>query len=286
MALVRLAGFQKLAEKPLYVRRNVTNADEIIAWAKGAGFPKAVPPEEMHVTIAHSYDALDWSAAGDHFDTMINEGGARSIQRLGDKGAVVLMIEDKELSDRWQAFKDAGASWDYPGYQPHVTITYQGHDVDLSGIEPYDGPIIFGPEIYETLTDGWADKLVEKRAVCKVDHKLGLVFGWGIVCKIDGEEYFDFQGDHIPEDAMVKATSDFMVNSRIAKEMHVGDAKGQIVHSFPLSADIAKAMGITTRQTGWMVAMKPDNPDILWKFANGDYTGFSIGGDRIEDVAA
>lgn len=117
----------------------------------------------------------------------------------------------------------------------------------------------------------------------KVDDELGLVFGWGIVCKIDGEDYFDVQGDNIPEDAMAVATTDFMMNGRVAKEMHAGSAIGSIVHSFPLTTEIAKAMDIVTKRTGWMVAMKPDSEETLAKFRSGDFTGFSIGGERGED---
>lgn len=117
-----------------------------------------------------------------------------------------------------------------------------------------------------------------KAEVAKVDQGLGLVFGWAIVCTEKGEDHYDLQGDHIPEDVMVEATSDFMEHARIAKEMHRGDQIGSIVHSFPLTKDIADAMGIQSERTGWMVAMKPSSA-VLAKFASGEYRGFSIGGD-------
>jgi hypothetical protein len=53
------------------------------------------------------------------------------------------------------------------------------------------------------------------------------------------------------------------------------------VHSFPLTAEIAKAMGVATKKTGWMIAMAPDAA-MLQKFASGEYTGFSIGGEHLE----
>lgn len=118
---------------------------------------------------------------------------------------------------------------------------------------------------------------MKKATVCKVDESLGLVFGWGIICTEKGEDHYDLQGDHIPEDVMVKGTSDFMENARVAKDMHKGDQIGAIVHSFPLTADIASAMGISTEKTGWMVAMKP-SAKVLKDFQEGRYTGFSIGG--------
>lgn len=127
-----------------------------------------------------------------------------------------------------------------------------------------------------------------KAEVAKVDAELGLVFGWGIICKQSGEPYFDLQGDHIPEDAMLKATADFMLSSRMSGDMHARDDSGapvqdgNVVFSFPLTEQTAKAMGIACDRTGWMVAIKP-SADVLTKFKSGEYTGFSIGGRRLTD---
>lgn len=118
--------------------------------------------------------------------------------------------------------------------------------------------------------------------VFKVDESLGLVFGWAIISKQDGQEYYDVQGDHIPEDAMLKATTDFMMHSRVGKTMHTGEQTGAVVFAWPMTSEIAKAMGIVTKNTGLMIAMKP-SPEDLKKFASGDFTGFSIGGSRIKD---
>lgn len=112
--------------------------------------------------------------------------------------------------------------------------------------------------------------------VVKVDSNLGLVFGFAIVSTVDNEPYFDVQGDHIPEQAMLKATTEFMENSRLAKDMHRGKA-GSVVFAFPLTKDIAKSLDIVTSKTGLLIAMKP-TPEVLGKFADGTYTGFSIGG--------
>jgi len=130
-----------------------------------------------------------------------------------------------------------------------------------------------------------ADDPYEKASIAtvlKVDDGLGLVFGWAIVCKKGGVEYFDTQGDHIPEDSMLSAATDFMVNARVAKDMHAGDEIGPIVFAWPMTEDIAKAMSIETGTTGLMIAMQPP-PAILQKFRSGEYTGFSIGGRRVED---
>jgi hypothetical protein len=119
--------------------------------------------------------------------------------------------------------------------------------------------------------------------VQKVDEDLGIVMGWAIICKEDGTDYFDSQGDHITEAAMTKAALDFMENSREAHDMHRGDVQGAVVFAFPLTEDVAKAFGILTHKTGLVIAMRPSSKEILNKFRNGEYTGFSIGGLRGED---
>ncbi len=118
----------------------------------------------------------------------------------------------------------------------------------------------------------------------KVDESLGLIIGFAMVCKVDGEDYYDLEGDHIPEDAMTAASLDFMQNSRVAGVMHKSAKKeGDIIFAFPLTTEIAAALDITTKRTGLLIAMKPDNPETLDKARSGEYRGFSIGGNRIED---
>jgi len=117
----------------------------------------------------------------------------------------------------------------------------------------------------------------------KVDEELGLVLGWAIICKKDGEPYFDTQGDHIPEHGMLEAAVDFMLSDRISKEMHVGDGKGKVVFLWPMTAEVAKAFGIETATTGMMIAVRPEDPEYLEAFKNGELTGFSIGGSRYRD---
>ena len=120
----------------------------------------------------------------------------------------------------------------------------------------------------------------------KVNEELGLIMGWAIVCTEKGEPYFDLHGDHIPPDSMIKAATDFMVHSRVGKDMHRGDQTGSVVFAFPMTADIAKAFEIDCDREGLMIAWRPDNADTLGKFKSGEFTGFSIAGSYgdIEEV--
>jgi len=122
------------------------------------------------------------------------------------------------------------------------------------------------------------NKSQEQATVLKVDDEQGLVYGWAYVSTEDGKLLVDTQGDSIEPIEMEKMATDFMLNSRDAKVMHKGDNVGQFVHSFPLTNDIMKAFDIYSDREGWLVAMKPDNPEIMKAYKSGKYTGFSIGG--------
>lgn len=286
----------KVGKRTLYVSRNLRNADDFIEHFKAQGFDTVLAPEDLHVTIAFSKTKVDWDTVTDSFDEIrIPAQEDRTIKPLGDGGAVVLRFESKELTERWEQFKGMGASWDYDGYQPHVTITWKAPaDLDLSKVQPYTGELVFGPEVFNEIKEDWKDTIVEKvdtrnAKLIKVDDSLGLVFGWAVVCKVNGEPYFDLQDHHITEAAIVKAASEFMLSDRKAGDMHTEDAnediivKGTVVFAFPLTTDIAKSLDIQTATTGLLIAMKPSDPAILTKFRNGEYTGFSIGGHKVRD---
>jgi len=135
------------------------------------------------------------------------------------------------------------------------------------------------------MVDEMQDFSIETQ-VLKVDSSLGLVFGYAMVCKIDGEDHYDLQGHHIPEETMLKTLAKFADEGAIAKEMHSGSPVGKFVFLFPMTTEIAKSLDIQVKQTGALVAMKPDNEATLKKFRDGDFTGFSIGGINpiFEDV--
>lgn len=124
--------------------------------------------------------------------------------------------------------------------------------------------------------------------VVKMDDELGLVFGFGIVTAQGGEPYYDTQGDHIPDDAMLKAATEFALSERVSTDLHVRDDQGAPVQDgtavflFPLTAEVAKALEIETPRTGLLVAIKP-SPAVYEKFRSGEYRGFSIGGKRLQD---
>jgi hypothetical protein len=121
-------------------------------------------------------------------------------------------------------------------------------------------------------------KSQEEATVLKVDDEQGLVYGWAYVSTEDGKLLVDTQGDSIEPIEMEKMATNFMLHSRNAKVMHKGENVGTFVHSLPLTNDIMKAFDIYSDREGWIVAMKPDTPEVMKAYKSGEYTGFSIGG--------
>jgi len=292
---------------PLYVFRSVVNTADIVSWAKAQGFASVVDPAELHVTVIYSKSPVDWFKFGENWSgdekgqLTINAGGPRAVEKLGDKGAVVLMFASSQLSWRNRsAVEDLGASWDYPEYQPHITITYAAGGLDLTEVEPYTGKIVLGPEMFEDIDDNWSDTVVEvsdvhevskiQCRIAKVDDSLGIVFGWAIVSSVDGEPYYDLNIDksgervpeHIPEQAMLKAAVPFAEGERPANDMHDGPDVGTYPFIMPLTDDIAKAFGIECDKRGLMIGFKPTDKALLKQFADGTRTGFSIEGHRVK----
>jgi len=149
----------------LYVHRPLLNGAEVVRWAKKAGFPSTIPAADMHVTVAFSRRPVDWMKVGAGYppelpNVDVAEGGPRNLAVFGE-GAVVLQFASAALMWRHEDILAAGASWDWPEYLPHVTITYDPGEVEVDRIEPYQGELHFGPEKFEPVDEDWKTNIKE-----------------------------------------------------------------------------------------------------------------------------
>lgn len=114
--------------------------------------------------------------------------------------------------------------------------------------------------------------------VRKVDEEKRLVFGWFSVCEKGGEPVFDREGDMIPPDELEKAAYDFVLNARVAGEVHMRKGVGDLVESIMFTVEKQEALGIDLGMVGWWGGFKVTD-DTVWKsIKDGDYPMFSIGG--------
>lgn len=158
-------SFAATDPRPLYVYRKLKNAKEFLAWAKAQGFTSTLPAADLHVTIVYSRRAVDWFAMGGNWgpvngEIIVPAGGARAVGKLGED-AVVLHFSSAEIEWRHEEMHEKGASWDFAKFHPHVTISYDGAPADLDAVEPYQGKLVFGPEIFEPLDEDWKGRISE-----------------------------------------------------------------------------------------------------------------------------
>lgn len=145
-------------------------------------------------------------------------------------------------------------------------------------------------------------QILKVNDVINVDEEHGLVFGYAIVSKtresFDAElvDYYDLNVDqdgvhkgkrvpeNITEDAMFKAAVDAAETGMQlpGDEQHAGPDVGSYYFMLPVTEQIAKALDWQVKKTGLVVGYHPGDDDVLQKFKDGTYTGFSITGERVE----
>lgn len=147
------ASFSDATPRTLYVRRDVMpeTVRALKAWAREQGLPEL--QDGLHVTICHIDQPFDWMKVEgdwnqrDDGEITIPPGGVRIVEPLGNRSAV-LLFTSSQLSWRHESILRSAETQDkFPSYQPHVSLT--GEPVDLSGVEPFRGKIVLGPEIFE-----------------------------------------------------------------------------------------------------------------------------------------
>ena len=117
--------------------------------------------------------------------------------------------------------------------------------------------------------------------VLKADQDAKCIWGWAYVSTVNGEISYDHSGEWVSPDTLVKAATNFMKNTRVSKVNHQGDQDGDIVHSLPLTKELAQALGIQTEREGWIIGVIASD-ETLAKVQNGSLTSFSIGGRALK----
>lgn len=159
--------------RTLYVYRRVLNAREILAHAKKQGIPDLEPAKELHVTICYSQKPVDWSKAGEDYysdekgNLTIKPGGMRMFEKFGN--AIVLIFSSSALCARHCQIKyGTDATWDYPEYQPHITVSYAEEQLNLRALEGFTGEIRLGPEVFEEVDPNYSGD--ERGALSSTDE--------------------------------------------------------------------------------------------------------------------
>lgn len=135
------------------VRLSPSSAAKLFAYAQEHNVPSPIPESEYHVTLLYSRKVHpDYEAPGDYKTPLTAR--TKGFTLLGDeKDALVVLIDCSELEKRHHhLMKKHGATWDWPDYKPHVSLSYEAKGFDVSGLRASDiGTLTLTTEYREDL---------------------------------------------------------------------------------------------------------------------------------------
>ena len=119
--------------------------------------------DKMHCTVIYSRKPISDFTAKGTLDPAIKAipKSLKIFQTQEGKNALVLELDCEELHYRHQSImKEYGATYDYPEYIPHITLSYDCKDFDVSSISKEDlcniiDCIEIDNEYYEDLKLDW-----------------------------------------------------------------------------------------------------------------------------------
>jgi len=148
----RVANPKEVAKRNgLYASRPVVNAQAWYDWAVKYGVPNPIAAADMHVTVVHSTKDVKIRPRDDY---MIVDSERALFAMFGrDEDAFVVAFWNWRLQDRHWDFIAAGAVTSWPSYRPHLSISYDAADFEISDEAMANAPeqIVLGPEVYDEI---------------------------------------------------------------------------------------------------------------------------------------
>lgn len=93
--------------------------------------PNPLDPEEFHTTLVYSRKPIDWEEE----DCEGVEAKPLRLEKWETRSkdhCLVLLIDCPHLHKRFDKAMDLGATYDFPDYKPHITLSYSvGKDFDV-----------------------------------------------------------------------------------------------------------------------------------------------------------
>ncbi len=279
----------------LYVKRPLTpgSAERLHDWAVEQGIKNIVPPELMHSTQVHSTAEVDTDKLKPLL-TLLDIGDGRWLSHLGTGNALVMFFLSQEMQDRHKEALAAGASWDFPQFMPHITISYDTENVDAHqyGMDaPPDFPLQLGPEVFEASNDNWVEENALAKSddfemvmkVASVDDDQHIIGGWASVSTVNGEVVVDKQGDVIPIEELEKAFHEYVLTSREHGDMHTSVGSGDLIACLTFTKE-KTVLGLVAKNDrgealeGTWVEYRISDMAVWARIKKGELPEFSIGG--------
>ncbi len=129
---------EKNEEKGTYagVRFSQDDEDVIVDLVKEMGLPNPIEKEEIHLTLLYSRKQLPNYKPATSTDMWAYPKGFHIFTGGNGKAILVLKLDAPALHKRHiDLMKEHGATYDFPEYIPHITLSYDVGDMDLKDIQ-------------------------------------------------------------------------------------------------------------------------------------------------------
>lgn len=133
---------------PLWLSRPLVNTDEVYRWLRDAGVKKAIPPDQLHLTLATVRDPVKWEDLPLQEDEIVIGQGDKPVQIFAWT-IKALVFADERISLRHQELLSLYPTMDHPNFRPHLSL-YKGGRMPKS---TYAGRLVFGPERAQPFSD-------------------------------------------------------------------------------------------------------------------------------------
>lgn len=118
-------------EKGTYagLRFSQDDEDKIIDIVTEMGVPNPIPKEDIHLTLLYSRKFLPNYKPAEMTDMWAYPDGYHIFEGKDGKNILVLMLKSEDAERRHlKLMADHGATFDYPEYRPHITLSYDMED--------------------------------------------------------------------------------------------------------------------------------------------------------------
>jgi hypothetical protein len=118
---------------------------------------------KMHSTLVYSEKPL--SEPWEPVDYMLTGSGLLvspdtfklEVWEDGDHKVLVLKYDSPIMQERFDLSQDLGAVWKYPTFNPHITLSYNCGDIDVSKLPTPEFPLYITHEYADVLRKKWAE---------------------------------------------------------------------------------------------------------------------------------
>lgn len=129
-------------KSPFWIFRPLLNPDDVYAWLVIQKVKKAVPADQLHLTLATVREPTEWSNIELEADPIEIAHGEMPVQIFG-WSMKAIAFQNEQIANRIKALSQQFPRMDHPrAVRPHLST----HKGGILPKEPYTGRLLFGPE--------------------------------------------------------------------------------------------------------------------------------------------